>query len=120
LSGDYEYITGEVRAFAFGFTPEDWLPCDGSQLKIGEYTPLFSLLGTTYGGDGKMTFSLPDLRGRTIISKGAGSGLTPRQLGDKGGQEAAAADKADEGNSMPPFLTLNYCICFNGIFPKRS
>jgi microcystin-dependent protein len=121
LVGDYIYITGEIRTFAFGFTPEDWLACDGSSLKISQYQNLFSLLGTTYGGDGMTSFNLPDLRGRNIISQGQGPGLTNRRLGDKGGQETtgAAADKADAGKIMPPFLTLNYCICVNGNYPTR-
>ena len=126
MAEEYVAYIGEVRAFAFGFIPKDWLTCDGQVIKVNQYMELFSLLGTTYGGDGMTTFGLPDLRGRMIIDKGQGPGLTARRLGDKGGQEATgtAADntKADAaaGNNMPPFLTLNYCIRMEGQYPTRE
>ena len=81
-----EYI-GTVQAFAFGFTPRDWLPCNGQLLAISQYQTLFSLLGTTYGGDGRTTFGLPDLRGRTPVNQGTGTGLSNHKLGTKGGSE---------------------------------
>src|SRR5215469_10236548 len=61
-----QYI-GEIRTFAFTFTPKGWARCDGTLMSISQNTALFSLLGTTYGGDGKSTFALPDLRGRVSI-----------------------------------------------------
>lgn len=81
-------ILGEIRAFAGNFAPyPDWHLCDGSLLAISANTALFSLLGTTYGGDGKTNFALPDLRGRCAIGWGAGPGLTTRVPGEKAGAE---------------------------------
>ncbi|MEY3930379.1 MAG: hypothetical protein RLZZ516_2089 [Cyanobacteriota bacterium] len=62
-----EYI-GTVALFSFGFAPEGWLDCDGRQLEISNHEALFSLIGTSYGGDGTRTFALPDLRGKALIS----------------------------------------------------
>jgi microcystin-dependent protein len=78
-----------VQAFAFNFTPRGWLPCDGRLLAINTNAALFSLLGTTYGGDGRTTFGIPDLRGRAPMhyTNAAGSGLTSRDLGNKSGSE---------------------------------
>lgn len=78
----------EIRAFPFNFAPLGWAPCDGQLLKILENTALFSLLGTTYGGDGMSTFGLPDLRGRAAMSWGQGHGLSDRELGEHGGEIA--------------------------------
>jgi microcystin-dependent protein len=86
-----EPILGEIRMFAGNFAPTSpgtWHICDGSLLPISANTALFSLLGTTYGGDGKTTFGLPDLRGRCAIGTGPGPGLTTRVLGEKGGTES--------------------------------
>jgi len=58
---------GEIRVFAFDFVPEGWLACDGAILQINQFTALYSLLGTKFGGDGKKTFAVPDLRGRTVV-----------------------------------------------------
>lgn len=76
---------GEVRMFAGNFAPRGWLLCHGQLLSIAENTALFSLLGTTYGGDGRTTFALPDLRGRAPISKGTGPALPNYNLGQRGG-----------------------------------
>jgi microcystin-dependent protein len=73
--------------FAGNFAPRDWALCDGQLLPIAQNTALFSLLGTAYGGDGRTTFALPDLRGRVPMHPGHGPGLTPRSLGEKGGSE---------------------------------
>lgn len=79
-------IMGEVKTFAGNFCPRDWMPADGRTLKIHDHTALFALLGTVYGGDGKQTFALPDLRGRkTVGARGAGKGRP--QPGQKGGAE---------------------------------
>jgi len=75
----------EIRVFSFNFAPRGWAVCDGSLYNISQNTALFSLLGTTYGGDGITTFGLPDLRSRCMIGFGQGPGLTPRILGEKGG-----------------------------------
>lgn len=82
-----EPFIGEIRALGFDFAPVGWAQCNGQLLKVNENTALFSLLGTIYGGDGKTTFGLPDLRGRVAINDGAGPGLTNRHMGEKGGAE---------------------------------
>jgi microcystin-dependent protein len=78
---------GEIRLFPYNFAPLGWALCDGSVLSIASNTALFSLLGTTYGGDGRSTFALPDLRGRVAVSSGQGAGLTDHPLGQLGGDE---------------------------------
>jgi microcystin-dependent protein len=79
---------GEIMMFGGNFAPRNWAFCDGQILSIAQNTALFSLLGTTYGGDGRTTFALPDLRGRIPIHVGAGPGLSGRSWGQKGGQES--------------------------------
>jgi microcystin-dependent protein len=69
MSGNY---IGEIRLFAGDYVPENWLKCDGSPLPISRYDVLFTLIGTTYGGDGVTTFNLPDLRSRVPVHQGAG------------------------------------------------
>jgi microcystin-dependent protein len=78
---------GEIRLFAGNYAPVNWLSCDGTLLAISTYQALFSLIGTTYGGDGRTTFQLPDLRGRVVVGQGSGTGLTPRTLGQAYGAE---------------------------------
>lgn len=78
---------GQITIFAGNFAPRGWAFCDGQILQISQYTALFSLLGTTYGGDGRTTFGLPDLRGRVAAHEGSGPGLSPLKLGEKGGNE---------------------------------
>lgn len=78
---------GAIIMFGGNFAPRGWALCDGQLLPISQYSALFSILGTTYGGDGRSTFGLPDLRGRVPMHAGTGAGLTPRQLGERGGQE---------------------------------
>jgi len=78
---------GEIVMFGGNFAPRSWAFCDGQLLPISQNQALFSILGTTYGGDGRTTFGLPDLRSRVPIGEGTGPGLTPRTLGAKGGAE---------------------------------
>lgn len=79
---------GEIRLFGFSFNPRGWLLCSGGLMPIAQETTLFSLLGTFYGGDGRTTFALPDLRGRTPISYGRHPGSAKDwQLGERGGSE---------------------------------
>ena len=78
---------GQVMIVGFGFAPRGWLTCDGQVLQISQYQAFFSLLGTTYGGDGRTTFGLPDLRGRSAVHVGTGAGLSPIQWGQRGGAE---------------------------------
>src|SRR5690606_21678322 len=78
---------GEIRMFAGNFAPRGWAFCEGQMLPISQNTALFSLLGTTYGGDGRTTFALPDLRGRVPVQSGTGPGLSSYRLGQSGGSE---------------------------------
>ncbi len=82
-----EPFIGEIIMFGGNFAPRGWALCDGTLLSISQNQALFSILGTTYGGDGRTTFALPDLRGRVSIHPGSGPGLTTRRLGEKGGSE---------------------------------
>ncbi len=82
-----EPFVGEIRMFAGNFAPRGWAFCDGQLLAVSQNDALFSLLGTIYGGDGRTTFGLPDLRGRIPIHAGSGPGLSPRRLGAKAGAE---------------------------------
>jgi len=82
-----EPFIGEITWFAGNFAPRGWAFCDGQLLSISSNAALFSILGTTYGGDGRTTFALPDARGRAIIHAGNGPGLSPRQLGSRFGTE---------------------------------
>ncbi len=81
---------GEIRIFAGAFAPQDWQLCDGTLLQISAQQALYSLIGTTYGGDGVTTFAVPDLRGRLAISLGQGPGLSVHTAGQKGGTEQVA------------------------------
>jgi microcystin-dependent protein len=78
---------GQISIFGGNFAPRGWAFCDGQLLPISQYTALFSILGTTYGGDGRTTFGLPGLRGRVAMHPGNGPGLSSRRSGEKGGQE---------------------------------
>jgi microcystin-dependent protein len=170
-----EPFLSEIRIFSFGFAPKGWALCNGQLLPINQNQALFSLLGTTYGGDGRVNFALPDLRARVSIHKGSG-----HTLGEKGGEPAhtvslaeltmhvhvlkASSTQADQatlltppnntpnilatvvGNqygpaasltplipdtvtnvggsqshlNMQPFLTLNFSIALQGIFPSQT
>lgn len=171
-----EAMIGEVKMFAGNFAPRGWALCNGQLLQISQNSALFSILGTTYGGDGRTTFALPDLRGRVAVHSGTGNGLVRKQLGQIGGEEnvnitiknlpshthaiKAVAEVGDEGlpngnlpasnssanksystlssnatmnksmventganlpvNNMQPYLTVNYIICLQGIYPSRN
>lgn len=82
-----EPFVGEIRMFAGNFAPRGWAFCDGQLLAVSQNDALFSLFGTIYGGDGRTTFGLPDLRGRIPMHAGTGPGLSPRRLGEKLGSE---------------------------------
>ncbi len=83
-----EPFIGEIRTFAGNFAPRDWAICDGRLLSIARYSALFSLLGTTYGGDGKTNFGLPNLQGTAPMHWGDGPGLTSRSIGETGGSSS--------------------------------
>ena len=80
-----EQYIGQIMMFGGNFAPRSWALCNGQLLPISSYTALFSILGTTYGGDGRTTFALPDLQGRVPVHAGNGAGLPPVRLGAKGG-----------------------------------
>jgi microcystin-dependent protein len=81
-------FVAEIRIFPFNFAPKGWAWCDGQLMPLSQNTALFSLLGTTYGGNGKSTFALPDLQGRAPMHPGQGPGLSLHDLGETGGIEA--------------------------------
>lgn len=137
---------GEITLFAGNYAPYGYAFCDGSILSIAQNQALFCILGTTYGGDGRVTFALPDLRGRVPVGAGQSQGTSRRELGDMFGSEQAGlhtgfvvndAQGADvtttktlavvpqQGQpepsvpTVPPATTLNYIIAIYGIFPSR-
>lgn len=143
-SSSMEPFLGEIDLFAGNFAPRNWARCEGQILPIAQNQALYSLLGTTYGGDGRTTFALPDLRGRTPVGPGQGPGLSNRQLGQKGGIEnvtlttaqmpshnhtmpgpyiSNATENTGGGqshNNMQPFLGLHYAIALQGLYPSRN
>ena len=166
-------FVAEIRIFGFNFAPTGWAQCDGQLLPLSQNTALFSLLGTTYGGNGKSNFALPDLQGRVPMLPGQGPGLSLYDLGQTGGSEfvtlleseipahshAARGSSEDDDSTLPggnshgqlsvayapaaalapmapqtlspagrslphnnmmPYLTLNFCIALQGVFPPRG
>lgn len=83
-------FVAEIRIFPFNFAPKGWAWCDGQLLPLSQNTALFSLIGTTYGGNGKDNFALPDIQGRAPMHPGQGPGLSLRDLGEAGGSESVA------------------------------
>jgi microcystin-dependent protein len=172
-------FVAEIRIFGFSFAPKGWAFCDGQLLPLSQNTALFSLLGTTYGGDGKSNFALPDMQGNAPMHPGQGPGLSLHDLGETGGSETvtllesemplhghslmalnsdfgnlngptplrslarsgnATAYQSDSNtgitqmspntlapaggslphNNMMQYLTLNFCIALQGVFPPRT
>jgi len=131
-------MLGEIMMFGGTFCPRNWTEAAGQLLPISSNTALFSIYGTTYGGDGRTTFALPDLRGRVPIGVGQGPGLTSYPLGAKGGVESSNAGQvrtapstASNGvtalttrggglENRQPYTTIRYCVATQGIFPPRS
>jgi microcystin-dependent protein len=166
---------GEIRVFPFNYSPHGWAICNGQVLPISSNTSLFSLLGTTYGGDGNSTFALPNLQLRAAMHPDQGPGLTPRVLGEAGGtqevtlleaempahshayaasvrpsdslnpgglasgtgnnmyapangapfttaspQALASMGGSQPHNNLQPYLTLNFCIALQGVYPSRG
>ncbi|MFM7022294.1 MAG: phage tail protein [Flavobacteriales bacterium] len=89
---------GEIKIFSFGQIPKGWLACNGQLLSVNSYMPLFSLIGSTFGGDGKTTFALPDLRGRIVVGAGVSSSGTTYTQGKNGGAESVVL----MANQIPP------------------
>lgn len=138
---------GAIKLFAGNYEPDGWFYCWGQLLPIQQYAALYSILGTTYGGDGRTNFALPDLRGRVPVGVGQSPTLgTNHRAGEKWGSETItltpanlpvkAGNPVDLGASgtagmsvsvgpaaaasvCQPSLGLNYIICWNGIYPPR-
>jgi microcystin-dependent protein len=85
-----ENYLGEIKLYPYGFVPAGSLLCDGRELSVAQYTALFAVIGTTYGGNGTTTFALPDLRGRAPMGFGNGPGLTAHKQGETGGAATVA------------------------------
>jgi microcystin-dependent protein len=169
-------FVAEIRIFPFNFAPKGWAFCDGQILPLSQNTALFSLLGTTYGGDGKSNFALPNMQGNAPMHPGQGPGLSLHDLGETSGSDTVTlleseipghshsllVDAADPGedrtvagealaravggnlyalpttvvamsdstltpaggdqphNNMQPYLTLNFCIALQGVYPPRT
>jgi microcystin-dependent protein len=133
----------EVRIFAGSFAPRGWMRCDGQIMQIEQNRALFSLLGTRFGGDGTLTFGIPDLRDSVPIGHGQGQGLTNRFIGEASGSNTVAlkeaqlprhghalnvsnnnADVNGNGasaphNNMMPSLGVTFIIALQGVFPGR-
>lgn len=121
-------FVAEIRIFPFNFAPRGWAWCDGQLLPLSQNTALFSLLGTTYGGDGKSTFALPDLQGRAPMHPGQGPGLSQHFLGETGGSETVTlleseipahshslrGHTADPGDNNQPGSSLSLAQSSNG------
>jgi len=89
-----EPFIGTIKYFGFNFAPRGWATCDGQLLQVSQHDALFSLVGTIYGGDGRTTFGLPDMRGRMPVHMGQGLGLSNRTIGQKAGAETATITTA--------------------------
>lgn len=113
VAGPDEYI-GEIIMGGWNFCPRHTIKADGQILPINRYTALFSLYGTNYGGDGRTTFGIPDLRGRSPVHNGQGPGLPDHRLGHKGSGSAASS------SPNTGILVIQYCVVTQGIFPSRS
>lgn len=90
-----EPFIGEIRMFASNFPPRDWAFCDGQLLAITQFTSLFSIIGTAFGGDGRTTLGLPNLQGRSPMGTGHGAGLSQRVLGQRGGLQSVVLNQSN-------------------------
>ena len=117
---------GEIFMMGTNFCPYGSVAAEGQILAIVEYQALFSLYGTIYGGNGRTTFALPDLRGRAPAGQGQGPGLRNRGQGEKYGADSAvygsekATPDADSAVVGTPAIAMRYCVVTNGIYPSRS
>ncbi|MCW5850233.1 MAG: tail fiber protein [Anaerolineae bacterium] len=132
-----EAYFGEIRMFAGDYAPEGWLLCNGQLLQIQQYQALFAVIGLRYGGDGRTTFGLPDLRGRVPVGMGQGQGLMSYPLGQSGGAERntpaavqlqapdtaptrpVAVASSAAGDNRQPYQVVNFIICAQGLWPAR-
>lgn len=106
-----EPFIGQIIMFGGNFAPRGWALCNGQLLPIAQNTALFSILGTTYGGDGRTTFGLPDLRGRVAMHAGHGPGLSDRRLGSKGGTETNTLNETQ----IPSHTHAATAHCVDGV-----
>jgi len=130
INSAYSEPIGAVSLFAGNFTPPDCLPCDGRLVNISDYEALFTILGTTYGGDGITTFALPDLRGRSIVGAGTRPGGGTYYIGEEFGTETDTITNLNMPTQMggggqalnndSPSLVMNYLIALTGVFPSRN
>ena len=102
-----EPFLAQIMLFGGNYAPRGWAFCDGQLMPIASYNALFSLIGTTYGGDGRTTFALPDLRGRVPCHAGSGPGLTPRQIGQHFGEESVVLSQAQMPSHSHAFMTAS-------------
>ncbi|RYZ21782.1 MAG: phage tail protein [Chitinophagaceae bacterium] len=100
-----EPFVGEIKMVGFNYAPDNWMPCDGRLVPIQQYMALYSLLGNRYGGDGRTTFGLPDLRGRVPVGTGNGPGLSGIELGQIGGVETVTLT-----NQQMPMHTHGFAV----------
>lgn len=115
-----EGMIGEIRMFAGNFAPRGWAFCTGQSMQINSNQALFSILGTMYGGDGRTTFSLPDLRSKAPVHPGSSSGLPSFQLGRSTSVSANNSLSGGERAYSHGLLGMNYIICMQGVFPSRN
>jgi microcystin-dependent protein len=128
---------GEIRLFAGNFNPRGWALTNGQILAISQNTALFSLLGTTYGGNGTSNFALPNFQSRMPVHQGQGIGLSSYVMGEQGGAESisfsslpipsapspaisASVSFRPQVQTVSPFLTLTFIIALQGVFPSRN
>jgi microcystin-dependent protein len=119
-------FVAEIRIFPFNFAPKGWAWCDGQLLPLSQNTALFSLLGTTYGGNGKSNFALPDLQGRAPMHPGQGPGLSLHDLGETGGSETVSLLESEIPShshgvmSAPTIISADSSIPPGNAFAKSS
>ncbi|MBK8609303.1 MAG: tail fiber protein [Chitinophagaceae bacterium] len=117
-----ESFLGEIKLVGFNFAPRGWADCNGQLLPISNNMALFSLLGTIYGGDGRTTFALPDLRGRVPVGIGKADDTREVKQGEKSRPEkiTASTDADGSAKTSTPYLGMRYVICTQGTFPSRN
>ena len=113
-----EQYLGEMRFIAGNSLPRGWEFCDGQVLEIMQHTALFSLLGSTYGGDGRATFALPDARGRALTNSGTGPGLPTVRIGETSAN-SANLQGGTQANASLPWLAVRCIIAVQGPYPSR-
>jgi microcystin-dependent protein len=113
---------GEVKLTAGTYAPRGWAICVGQILPISQNTALFSILGTSFGGDGRTTFALPDLRGRVPVGVGTGPGIVPVRIGQQMGVTQTNLTTGDHlvVTGHTPTLGMHYIICLYGDYPPRD